>query len=255
MLQSEAPLRTFKLIVEYDGTDFCGYQMQQPGVRTVQSALQEAVQSVMPGEWTLYAAGRTDTGVHGVGQVVSFTASGRIPTERLARALNGNLPTDIAVVRATEESLGFHARFSALSRTYIYLVSTAPTRSAIWGRYSFHVPQPLDIGAMQAAADALVGIHDFAAYARSGGDPGPTTVRDLLQFRIRRVGRDKIAFVLTANGFLRSMVRNLTGAVLEVGLGKLAQNAPLEILETRDRIQNPVPPLPPQGLCLLRVDY
>jgi tRNA pseudouridine38-40 synthase len=247
--------RTLKLIVEYDGTDFCGYQAQRDGVRTVQSTLQEAVQAVMPGPWTLYAAGRTDTGVHGVGQVVSFTGRGAIPTERLARALNGNLSADVAVVRATEESPGFHARFSAVSRTYIYLISTAPTRSAIWSRYSYHVPQLLDFAAMQKAADTLVGIHDFAAYARSGGDPGPTTIRDLTGFRLRRVGRDKIALVLTANGFLRSMVRNLTGAVLEVGLGKLAQTAPLEILETRDRIQNPVPPLPPQGLCLLRVDY
>jgi tRNA pseudouridine38-40 synthase len=252
---SQAIERTFKLIVEYDGTDFCGYQVQSGGVRTVQGVLEEAVQSVIPGSWTLYAAGRTDAGVHGVGQVVSFTAKGSIPTERLARALNGNLPRDVAVVRANEEGLGFHARFSAKSRTYIYLISTAPTRSAIWSRYSYHVPQALDIGAMRCAADSLVGIRDFAAYARTGGDPGPTTVRDLTQFRLKRVGRDKIAFVLTANGFLRSMVRNLTGAVLEVGLGKLAQTAPLEILETRDRILNPVPPLPPHGLCLLRVEY
>jgi tRNA pseudouridine38-40 synthase len=240
--------------VEYDGTDFCGFQTQK-GVRTVQSVLGEAVQAVMPGGWTLHAAGRTDTGVHALGQVVSFTGVGSIPTGKLPQAMNRNLPRDVAVVSAEERPSEFHARFSALSRTYVYVVSTARVRSAIWSRYCYHVPQPLDMEAMRGAAAGLTGVRDFAAYARTGGDPGPSKVRDLMQFRIRSAGRDKIAFVLTANGFLRSMVRNLVGVVLEVGLGELAPDEPLAILDTRDRAKNPVPPVPPQGLCLLRVEY
>lgn len=251
----EPDARTFKLVVEYDGTDFCGFQTQKSGLRTVQNVLEEAVQAVMPGPWLLHGAGRTDTGVHAVGQVISFTGRGRIPTGKLAEALNANLPRDIAVRSAEVSAANFHARHCAVSRTYIYLVSNEPTRSAIWSRYCYHESRPLDLEAMRRAAGGLTGIRDYAAYARIGGDPGPTTVRHLIQFRVRRVGRGKIAFVLSASGFLRSMVRNLVGVVLEVGLGELEPEAPFGILETRDRTRNPVPPVPPHGLCLLRVDY
>ncbi len=248
-------MRTLKLTVEYDGTDFCGYQTQGQGERTVQSVLTETLSRLLPREEVaLNAAGRTDTGVHALGQVVSFTTESALPLERWAIALNSMLPRDLAVARAEEAPPGFHARFSARQRTYGYLIWTRRTRSALWGRYSLHYRRLLDVEAMRQAALPLIGAHDFAAFARSGGDPGATTVRDLRRLSVRRV-RDGLLVTATANGFLRSMVRNLVGALLAVGSGDLPPEALTEILATRDRTCNPIAPAAPQGLCLLRVDY
>ena len=253
-------MRTLKLTVEYDGTDFCGYQTQGQGERTVQTALAQAVRTITRGDVTLNAAGRTDTGVHALGQVVSFRTEARIPTERLAIALNSVLPRDIAVASAEDAPDDFHARFSARRRTYVYLLWTRRTRSALWGRYSLHVRRPLDVDVMRTAGRALIGAHDFAAFAKTGGDPGPTTVRDVQALTLRRLGqgggRDGLLMVrVTAGGFLRSMVRNIVGALLEVGVGDLPPEAVASILATRDRTHNPCAPAAPHGLCLLRVDY
>ena len=248
-------LRNLKLTVEYDGTDFTGYQSQGKGERTVQSVLQEAVEKIVNHPVVLQGAGRTDTGVHALGQVVSFKTTGRVPTERVAIAVNTVLPPDLAVASAEEVPLDFHARFSATSRTYGYLVWTRRTRSAVWGRYSLHVKRPVDIDQMRSAALLLKGNHDFAAYAKTGGSPGPSTVRDLQRLSIRPLSEGRILFVVTANGFLRSMVRNIVGVLLEVGVGDLPPGAVQEILDTRDRIANPVAPSAPHGLCLLKVDY
>ena len=174
--------------------------------------------------------------------------------ERWAIALNSLLPPDLAVARAEEAPPGFHARFSARQRTYGYLIWTRRTRSAIWNRYSLHYRRPLDINAMRQAALPLLGAHDFAAFARSGGDPGATTVRDLRRLSVRPV-RHGLLVTVTANGFLRSMVRNLVGGLLAVGAGDVPPEALTETLATRDRTQNPIAPAAPQGLCLLRVDY
>ena len=164
------------------------------------------------------------------------------------------------MAQAEDAPDGFHARFSARRRTYAYLVWTRRTRSALWGRYSLHVRRPVDIAAMRTASQALIGSQDFAAFAKSGGDPGPTTVRDLQGLHIRGLPQNGsrgglIVFRVTANGFLRSMVRNIVGTLLEVGVGDLPPDAPAAILATRDRAQNPCAPAAPHGLCLLRVDY
>lgn len=256
MAQASLPAeRNLKLTVEYDGTEFFGYQTQGKGERTVQSVLEAAVAQIVDHPVVLHTAGRTDTGVHALGQVVSFRTTGRVPVERLAIALNSVLPRDLAVARAEEVDDAFHARFSAQSRTYGYLVWSRRTRSAIWGRYSLHIRRPLDVDAMRTAASDLIGIRDFAAYAKTGGSPGPSTVRDLRRLSIRRLTEGKILFVLTANGFLRSMVRNIVGVLVEIGVGDLDPAAAREILETRDRVANPIAPAAPHGLCLLKVDY
>ncbi|MEO7719533.1 MAG: tRNA pseudouridine(38-40) synthase TruA [Capsulimonas sp.] len=247
--------RTLKLTVEYDGTDFFGYQSQGAGERTVQSVLQETVSRIVDQPVILHAAGRTDTGVHALGQIVSFQTTGKIPTQRLAIALNSSLPRDLAVARAEDAPDGFHARFSARSRTYGYLLSTRRARSAVWGRYSLHCRRPLDRAAMRAAGATLVGTHDFAAYARGGGSPGPTTVRDLTHLSIRRFGDDRLLVIVTANGFLRTMVRNIVGVMVAVGVGDLEPGAAREILDTRSRTLNPVAPAAPHGLFLMRVQY
>jgi tRNA pseudouridine38-40 synthase len=248
-------VRTLKLTVEYDGTEFSGYQRQGQGERTVQSVLEETLKRLVPREdITLYGAGRTDIGVHALGQIVSFQTESSLPLERWAIALNSLLPPDAAIAKAEEAAPNFHARFSAKQRTYGYLIWTRRTRSAIWGRYSLHYRGDLDVSSMRQAAQALVGVHDFAAFARQGGNPGRTTVRDLRRLSVRRVPNGLLV-TATANGFLRTMVRNLVGGLIAVGSGKAQCETLTAILGTRDRVLNPIAPAAPQGLCLLRVDY
>lgn len=254
-MSADLSLRRLKLTVEYDGTDFRGYQVQGQGERTVQSVLGQAVSTLVPREEiTLYGAGRTDVGVHALGQVVSFETQSALPTERWAIALNSLLPRDIAVARVEEAAPDFHARFSARRRTYSYLVWTRRTRSAIWGRYSLHCRRSLDVALMRLAATPLVGTHDFASFARAGGNPGRTTTRDLYRLSVRQM-QNGLLVTVAANGFLRSMVRNLVGGLVAVGTGDLPPAALEEILVLRNRALNPIPPAAPQGLCLLHVDY
>ena len=248
-------MRTLKLTVEYDGTEFSGYQRQGQGERTVQSVLEAALKSLAPREdLTLYGAGRTDIGVHALGQVISFQTESGLPLERWAIALNSLLPPDVAIAKAEEAAPEFHARFSAKQRTYGYLIWTRRTRSALWGRYSLHYRGDLDLSSMRQAAKPLVGVHDFAAFARQGGNPGRTTVRDLRRLSVRRVPNGLLV-TAAANGFLRTMVRNLVGGLVAVGSGKVPAETLEEILASRDRVLNPIAPAAPQGLCLLRVDY
>jgi len=248
-------LRTLKLTIEYDGTDFCGYQSQGKGERTVQSVLAEGLSHLSPREdLILYGAGRTDTGVHALGQVVTFQTQSVLPIERWAIALNSLMPPDIAVAQAEEVPEGFHARFSARQRHYGYYLWTRRTRSALWNRYSLHYRRPLDVDAMRSAAGLLIGKQDFASFARGGGNPGMSTVRDLRRLSVRRV-TNGLLITATATGFLRTMVRNLVGALITVGTGEMQAELLTEILELRDRSRNPIPPAAPHGLCLLRVDY
>ena len=247
--------RKLKLTLEYDGTEFRGFQAQGKGERTVQSVLAMAVATLSPREQViLNGAGRTDVGVHALGQVVSFETESALPIERWAIALNSLLPRDMAVASVEEAAPGFHARFSARRRTYGYLIWTRRTRSALWGRYSLHYRRPLDIALMRQAALPLVGTHDFASFARAGGDPGRTTVRDLHRLSVRRT-QNGLLVTVTANGFLRSMVRNIVGGLVAAGAGDILPATLEELLAQGDRALNPIPPAVPQGLCLLRVDY
>jgi tRNA pseudouridine38-40 synthase len=247
--------RTLKLTIEYDGTDFNGFQTQNQGERTVQGVLTKAIERITQQEVTLTGAGRTDTGVHALGQVVSFTTPSRLPIERLAIALNSVLPPDIAVAKAEETPSAFHARFSATRRTYLYSVWTRRTRSAFWGRYALHLRRPVDIELMRSACQVFTGSHDFASFAKAGGNPGLSTVRQLDRLTVRRRQEDLILFRVSANGFLRSMVRNIVGSLLKVGLGELSVQELQTILKQCDRNMNPIPPAAAHGLCLLRVDY
>lgn len=249
-------MRNIKLILEYDGTDFAGFQTQGQGERTVQTTLERSIEELAGEKTSVIAAGRTDAGVHAHGQVVNFRTQWGIPVERIAIALNGALPRDIAVRSASEVDDSFHARFSARQRTYLYLVWTEAERSALWGRFALHEPRPLDLAAMRSAACKLIGARDFAAFANAGGEPGSTTVRDLRRLDIRVVKPGKMMAVgVTSNAFLRSMVRNLVGGLLSVGRGEVTADNLEEIAKTADRTRNPCPTAPAHGLCLLRVDY
>jgi tRNA pseudouridine38-40 synthase len=248
--------RRIKLVLEYDGTCFSGFQIQGKGERTVQGTLEAALARIAGHDVTVVGAGRTDSGVHARGQVAHADLMGRIPTERIAGALNGILPSDLSVRAASEAEPGFHARFSARQRTYIYLIWNAPYRSAVWGRFTTWEETPLDIGAMQAAAGLLVGARDFAAFANAGGDPGSTMVRDVRRFDVRMLGAGPIVAIrVTANAFLRSMVRNLAGMLISVGRLELTVAEAAGIAAMGNREQNPSATAPAQGLCLVRVDY
>lgn len=205
---------TLKLVLEYDGTAFRGWA-RQPGERTVEGAVRDAIDAVFPSWDGLAVAGRTDAGVHATGQVASVGIVGGPPPERAAEALNAALPEDVAVLRAEEVPHGFHARFSARARSYRYQVLARPIRAPLAARYSLWWPRPVDVEALSAAAALLVGEHDFRAFT-------PTeTQHDVFRRDVRAASwtqdEDRLAFTITADSFLRHMVRTLVGTILEAG--------------------------------------
>lgn len=245
------PMRCFKVEVEYDGTDLAGFQYQV-GQRSVQGELEATIERLTGQAMRVNGAGRTDAGVHALGQVVSFRCETRIPTERLPAALNSVLPRDVSAGAATEVDERFHARFSAKSRAYVYAILNRPYPSAVLRRYAYHYPWALDVAAMQRGARLLLGTQDFAAWANSTDETNSTT-RCVLRCAVRRQGALVLVSV-EANAFLRGMVRNIAGTLLEVGAGKRTPEELAAITASRDR-RNAGPSAPAHGLCLVRVRY
>lgn len=241
----------YRVKLEYDGTDFAGFQAQA-GLRTVQGEVEGALARIARSASRVAGAGRTDAGVHALGQVVSFDAETSVPTERLAAALNSSMARDVRAVEAEEAEEGFHARFSATARTYVYLLLNREAPSALLARYAWHVPYALDVAAMRAAAGRFVGTHDFAAWANAGAET-PSTVRCVETCTVRRV-RQVVLVRVEANAFLRAMVRNMVGALVEVGRGRIAPAEIDEYMRAGKRCER-VPTAPARGLCLLRVRY
>lgn len=240
----------FRATVAYDGTDFLGFQWQSHA-RTVQGVLEGALARVTQETVRVVGSGRTDRGVHARGQVVAFRAGWRHAVEDLERALNAVLPPDVVVLDLDTAPEGWHPRFSALRRHYRYTVLNQPVRSPLDCRYAQVVAQPLDIHALQAGSEPLVGVHDFAAFGRP--TQGEGTVREVFEAGWRQDGR-WFAFDVVGNAFLRGMVRSLVGTLLLVGTGFWPAGRVLEVLDGRDR-GRAAPPAPACGLCLMRVEY
>ncbi len=242
-------MKVFKLVVAYDGTDFRGWQ-RQPAGRTVQGALEDALFRVTQKRVAVHGAGRTDAGVHAAGQVASFRAAPKLDEATLFRALNAVLPDDVRVLSLEPAPPEFHARRSALSKTYEYRIVTSRLVSPFDFRFALHVPSRLDIAAMRRAAALFVREADFSAFT-SNREYDP--VRRVTRSELRRRG-GVLVYAIEAGGFLQYMVRTIVGTLLEIGRGKLRPEAVESIFAGRDRSQAG-PTAPARGLCLVRVDY
>ena len=247
-------MRTLKLTLQYDGTDYVGWQRQPTGA-SIQSVLEDALTPIEGVPTTVHGAGRTDAGVHALGQVASATVVNTLDERTLARALNAVLPTDVRVLSVEEAEPDFHARFRARAKTYEYRIVNAPIASAFLRRYVWHVPQPLDLEAMQTAAGPLVGTHDFGGFQGAGASSS-SSVRTILSLDLEEGAGFDLPLVIriSGDGFLRHMVRNIVGTLVEVGVGRWDPWRLLAILESRDRSQAGRT-APPQGLFLTEVQY
>jgi len=250
MQEDVGQTRTVKAVVEYDGTRYAGFQYQ-PDLPTVQNELERVLAEVTQEQQRVVGSGRTDAGVHARGQVIHFITSWRRSLEELHRAFNALLPPDVAVTQMAVAPDDFHARFSASSREYRYVILNQKIRSPLERYYAYHCDEPLNEEGMGEALKHLVGSHDFASF----GQPtqGDVTVRHVLRATCVREG-SHIYLDITANAFLRRMVRTVVGTLLLVGSGALQPSDVKRILEVRDRSEAG-PPAPAHGLCLMRVNY
>jgi tRNA pseudouridine38-40 synthase len=244
--------RTLKVTLEYDGTDFAGWQVQ-PGERTVQGVLEDAFSDLEGAPVAVAGAGRTDAGVHALGQVASVESGLALPVEAVAAALNARLPDDLLVRWVEDAPPGFHARYSAVSRRYFYLIGLAP--SPLWRRHRWLVTYDLDRDRMAEAARHLEGERDFSSFAVAGSEPNHHRCRVSLvslEWEARHGGM--IVFRVEADRFLRGMVRSIVGTLVEVGRGRTAPADIPGVLAASDR-SAAGPTAPPWGLYLERITY
>jgi len=250
-------VRTLKLTLQYDGTAYVGWQRQESGT-SIQSLLEDALAKIEGAAVSVQGSGRTDAGVHALGQTASVALGSAIELPILSRALNAVLPPDVRVLGIEEAEAGFHARFSAVGKVYEYRILNAPIVSPFLQRYVWHVPQPLDIDVMREASQTLVGAHDFAAFQGSGSNVATTdrVIRAIEWQDVITTGACDLPIVMRieGNGFLRHMVRNIVGTMVEVGAGRWPARRVADALASRDRSQAG-PTAPARGLFLVRVLY
>lgn len=246
-------MTTFRLTLEYDGTAFEGWQVQPGGRRTLQGSLEDALAQVTGRRVRVAGAGRTDSGVHAQGQVASVRLETQLDAASLLRALNGVLPSDVAVVEAARAPEGFHARRDARSKLYRYRIWNGADPSPLRARVSHWVPPALDPEAMALAAGACCGRHDFASFQAAGSNV-QTSVRTLSRLDVTGESRGEISILVEGDGFLRHMVRNIVGTLVDVGLGRRGPDSMVALLAARDR-RCAGRTAPAAGLTLIRVSY
>jgi len=243
-------MRTVKLTLEYDGTDFVGWQVQ-PNGRSVQQVLEQALETLLKERTQVTGAGRTDAGVHAAGQVCSLRTERTVPLKAFVLGLNSLLPPDVAVLAAEDMPADFHARHSASGKRYQYRISNRPTRSPLLRRTHWEIYRPLDVAAMREAARHFLGEHDFSAF-RAADCPAKTTRR--VMRRVDVEGTTDLVITVEATAFLKQMVRNMVGTLVEVGLGKREPASIAQLLREGDRTKAG-PTAPPQGLTMAQVFY
>ena len=248
-------MRTLKLTLAYDGTAYAGWQLQ-PGQRTLQGTLEAALARITRETIRVRASGRTDAGVHALGQVVSFHTESSLPADVFVRALNAELPDDMVVLAVAEAPVGFHAIRDAVRKRYRYLLHDGPVHDVFRRHQVWHYRQSLDAAAMHRAAQALLGKHDFRSF-ESAWPQRTSSVRTIFEISVvRGISGDEnlIALEVEADGFLYNMVRAIVGTLVEVGRGTRDESWPAEVLAAQDRRVAGMT-APPQGLFLLRVEY
>ena len=253
-------MRNIKITIEYDGTLFNGWQIQNREDRTVQGEIEKALQKIFrrsgSGPIRVFGSGRTDSGAHAKGQVANFKIESLMPATEITNALNGNLPEDIVILKSEEVNLDFNAQFSAKRKTYRYTILNRKSRGVIERNFCWHYPYKLNLSLMKEEAKALIGKKDFRSFMAS--DPhekikDKSTVRQVYEAKVAKKG----AFLwidITANGFLYKMVRNIVGTLVEVGTGRLPPGSVNAILKKKNRIYAS-DTAPAKGLCLLNVSY
>jgi tRNA pseudouridine38-40 synthase len=252
-------MRNIKLTLAYDGLDFHGWQIQ-PGRETIQGAVTDVLRKITQEKIVVHGAGRTDAGVHALGQVANFRTQSHLRAEAFQRALNALLPHTIRVTAAEEVGPDFHARWGAVAKTYRYRIFRGRVVPPAEWRYVLHYPFPLDVAAMAEAAPLFEGEHDFTSFAASTGsedeDRDRTPVRHLFSSRILagQGGEHELVYEVRGRSFLRYMVRKLVGTLIDVGKGKLTPADIPRLFELRDRSRSG-PTVPPHGLWLVAVEY
>ncbi len=250
-------MRNILLTIRYDGTDFHGWQRQPGGLRTVQGTIEEALTKLVRSDTliSVEGTGRTDAGVHALGQCATVQLpDGGIPTERLAFALSNMLPDDIEIVSAEERPAGFHARFDAAGKTYVYRLLASDTYDMFRRKYCWQVKPGLSLSAMREAAAFLEGTHDFAAFQSAGGEEKETTVRTIFEIAVEELPEERIDIAVTGDGFLYNMVRILVGTLVETGYGKRDPADMPALLESKDR-DRAGQTAPARGLYLKKVYF
>ena len=244
-------MRNIKLTIEYDGKCYNGWQ-KQPDKLNIQGEIEKAIYNITQEEVDLIGSGRTDAGVHALGQVANFKTNSALPIEKLALAINSQLKSSIIIKKAEEVDERFHSRYTAKQKTYRYIINNSKTGTAIYRNLEYCFPVKLNVGKMVEAAKYFEGEHDFKAF-KSSGTSGKNSVRTIYKAEVRQDG-ERIIIELTGNGFLYNMVRIISGTLLDVGLGKIEPNEIPDIIEKKDRTKAGKT-LPAHGLYLVKVQY
>lgn len=245
-------MRNIKLTIEYDGKEFNGWQ-KQPNKLNIQGTIEKVISDITKEEIELIGSGRTDAGVHALGQVANFKTNSNIPIDKFAIAINSRLKKSIVIKKAEEVPDRFHSRYNCKQKTYRYVINNSETGSAIYRNLEYNIKMPLDVNKMQEAANYFVGEHDFAGF-KASGTSSKSSVRTIYSAKVIDAGNEKIYIELTGNGFLYNMVRIISGTLVDVGCGKIKPEEIKNIIESKNR-NLAGKTLPPQGLYLVNVEY
>ncbi|MBE0426757.1 MAG: tRNA pseudouridine(38-40) synthase TruA [Nitrospirae bacterium] len=256
-------MRKIRLVIEYDGTAYRGWQIQKKELMTVQGIIEDRISGLTGEKLRVIGASRTDAGVHAFGQVAAFRTKSRLDTETIKRALNALLPLDIRIIDVFEAEDSFSPRYSAVRKSYFYVVANQRESTAFLFRYAWLVQQPLDLKSMIKASKVLIGTHDFSTFMGTGSSI-KNTVREIFSLNIEKFNQidfmtvgmtgEFIKISIEADGFLRHMVRNIVGTLVETGRGNFSESSMMEILAARNR-RLAGPTAPPNGLYLEKIIY